>query len=143
MRPALFLGLDGRAEFRDEPFGDEGVGPEERGHSSILNSGGHFRKIFAVGDCDSYWILASYLRYDVSIMRNNFTTVSSKGQLVIPAEVRQKLGIKAGTRVAIEIEDTRLILEPITEAYIRSLRGSLKGPDSLVEAREREHRSEK
>ena len=85
----------------------------------------------------------SYLRYTVSYMRNNFTRVSSKGQLVIPAEVRQKLGIKAGTRVAIEIENTRLILEPITEAYIRSLRGSLKGPDSLVEAREREHRSEK
>lgn len=76
-------------------------------------------------------------------MRHSFTTVSSKGQLVIPAGVRQKLGIKAGTRVAIEIEDTRLILEPITEAYIRSLRGSLKGKTSMVEARDREHRLEK
>lgn len=91
----------------------------------------------------SYWIFASYLSYDVSIMRNSFTTVSSKGQLVIPAEVRQRLGIKTGTRIAIEIEDTRLILEPITEAYIRSLRGSLKGKTSMVEARDREHRLEK
>ncbi len=29
------------------------------------------------------------------------------------------------------------------EALIRKLRGALKGPDSLVEARDREHRMEK
>ena len=35
------------------------------------------------------------------------------------------------------------ILEPVTDEFIRSLRGCLKGEDSLVEAREREHRIEK
>ena len=76
-------------------------------------------------------------------MIETFTTVSSKGQVVIPAEVREKLGIEVGTRIAVRIEKDHLILEPINEDYIRRLRGSLKGPDSLVEAREREHRLEK
>ena len=75
-------------------------------------------------------------------MQDTFTTLSSKGQVVIPVELREKLGIEAGTRM-VRIEKDRLILEPITEAYIRSLRGSLKGPVSMVEARNREHRLEK
>ena len=75
-------------------------------------------------------------------MQDSFTTLSSKGQIVIPVELREKLGIEAGTRM-VRIEKDRLILEPITEAYIRSLRGSLKGPVSMVEARNREHRLEK
>ncbi len=35
------------------------------------------------------------------------------------------------------------LIEPVSEEFIRSLRGCLKGEDSLVEAREREHRIEK
>ena len=35
------------------------------------------------------------------------------------------------------------VIEPVTDEFIRSLRGCLKGEDSLVEAREREHRIEK
>jgi AbrB family looped-hinge helix DNA binding protein len=76
-------------------------------------------------------------------MQDIFTTLSSKGQVVIPIELREKLGIGAGTKMAIRIEANHLVIEPITEAYIRSLRGCLKGPDSLVRAREREHRLEK
>jgi AbrB family looped-hinge helix DNA binding protein len=76
-------------------------------------------------------------------MQNTFTTLSSKGQVVIPAELREQLGMEAGTRIAIRIEEDRLVLEPITEAYIRSLRGSLKGRVSMVQARNREHRLEK
>jgi AbrB family looped-hinge helix DNA binding protein len=76
-------------------------------------------------------------------MQDTFTTLSSKGQVVIPVELREKLGMEAGTRIAVRIEEDHLILEPITEAYIGSLRGSLKGPISMVEARNREHRLEK
>lgn len=35
------------------------------------------------------------------------------------------------------------VLEPVTNEYIHSLVGCLKGNDSLVEARQREHRMEK
>jgi len=54
-------------------------------------------------------------------MQDSFTTLSSKGQIVIPVELREKLGIEAGTRMAVRIEQDHLILEPITETYIRSL----------------------
>ena len=76
-------------------------------------------------------------------MQETFTTVSSKGQVVIPVELREKLGIETGTRIAVRIEKDHLILEPINEGYIRRLRGSLKGPDSMVDARQREKRLEK
>jgi AbrB family looped-hinge helix DNA binding protein len=72
-----------------------------------------------------------------------FTTVSSKGQIVIPAELRAELGIAAGTRVAIQRQDNHLILQPITEEFINSLMGCCKGEPSLVEFREREHRKER
>ncbi len=35
------------------------------------------------------------------------------------------------------------VIQPVSDEFIRSLRGCLKGEDSLVEAREREHRIEK
>jgi AbrB family looped-hinge helix DNA binding protein len=75
-------------------------------------------------------------------METVFTVVSSKGQVVIPAALREKLGIKPGTRIAVQQDANRLILEPITDEYIASLVGCCKGEDSLVEAREREHSQE-
>ena len=41
-----------------------------------------------------------------------YTTVSSKGQMVIPAALREQLGIEAGTRIAMRVEGSRLILNP-------------------------------
>jgi len=72
-----------------------------------------------------------------------FTVVSSKGQIVIPASLRDRLGIEAGTRIAIQQEADHLVLQPITAGYIDRLLGCCKGEDPLVEARERDHRVEK
>lgn len=124
------------------------MGPSESGHQNILILRERFRKLFAftASDLNStfYYCRMSYIIYNVRIMVEAFTTVSSKGQVVIPAELREKLGIEAGTRIAVRIErDHLIILEPINEGYIRRLRGSLKGPVSMVEAREREKRLEK
>jgi AbrB family looped-hinge helix DNA binding protein len=76
-------------------------------------------------------------------METLFTVVSSKGQIVIPAALREELGIAPGTRLAIQRENNHLVLQPITDEFIHSLRGCCKGETSLVEAREREHRIEK
>jgi AbrB family looped-hinge helix DNA binding protein len=76
-------------------------------------------------------------------METLFTVVSTKGQIVIPAGLREELGIKAGTRLAIQRENNHLVLQPITDEFIHSLRGCAKGKTSLVKAREREHRIEK
>lgn len=57
------------------------------------------------------------------------TVVTSKGQVVIPSQVRRRLGVKEGTYLQIEVDEAtkRIILTPITREYIHSLRGKYKG----------------
>lgn len=76
-------------------------------------------------------------------MNPEFCTVTSKGQLVIPAKLRRKHGIRKGTRVAITEDNLRLVLQPITEEFIRSLRGSLRGGPSASEFLLKERRRER
>jgi AbrB family looped-hinge helix DNA binding protein len=70
--------------------------------------------------------------------------VTSKGQLVVPARLRRKYGIKAGTRVRFVERDSEIILQPLTRQYIRSVCGLLAEagpatPDLLKErARDRQ-----
>ena len=61
------------------------------------------------------------------------TTATSKGQIVIPSSVRQKLGIKEGTRIQIIVNDNahEIILRPITREYVHSVRGKYKGKGLL------------
>jgi AbrB family looped-hinge helix DNA binding protein len=76
-------------------------------------------------------------------MEQIYATVSSKGQLVIPASIREELGIEAGTRVAVRLEGTRVILEPDSLAAklrrIKEMRGCTagfpSGSDMLLEDR--------
>jgi AbrB family looped-hinge helix DNA binding protein len=83
-------------------------------------------------------------------MEQVFTTVSSKGQIVIPAEFRESMQIEQGTRIAIRQEGSRLILEPKTLAaklrLIKELRGSTAGApsgcDMLLEMRRQEREME-
>lgn len=78
-------------------------------------------------------------------MKSEISTVTSKGQLVIPSKLRRKFGIRKGTQVAFIEDGERLLLQPLTPEFIRSLRGSLKGaPTSmkfLVEDRKRDRES--
>jgi AbrB family looped-hinge helix DNA binding protein len=60
-------------------------------------------------------------------MEQVFTTVSTKGQLVIPAQLREALGIEPGTRVAIRKEGSELILRPQTKEVARQLIEELCG----------------
>jgi AbrB family looped-hinge helix DNA binding protein len=68
--------------------------------------------------------------------------VTTKGQLVIPARLRRRLGIKKGTRITFAEDAGRIIVQPITREFIRGLRGSLNGKLSalaaLLEERKRE-----
>ena len=40
------------------------------------------------------------------------TTLSSKGQVVIPLEIRKRLGLPEGAVISCEIEDGKIILDP-------------------------------
>ena len=54
-----------------------------------------------------------------------------KGQIVIPAALRRKYGIRKGTRIHIRDEEGQIVLQPITREHLRRLRGSLKGTGVL------------
>jgi AbrB family looped-hinge helix DNA binding protein len=71
-----------------------------------------------------------------------YSQVSTKGQMVIPAELREALDLKPGTRVALQREGNTIVLHPITDDFIDSIPGSLNGP-SLGDLRERQHRDDK
>lgn len=59
------------------------------------------------------------------------TRATAKGQIVIPAILRRKYGIKEGTRIVISDNGDSIILKPITEEYLKKLQGSLKGKGAL------------
>lgn len=64
------------------------------------------------------------------------TVISSKGQVVIPAELREKFDLEKGTAAVWSEEKGRLVLTPITEQRIREIRGFLKprpGESSMVD----------
>jgi AbrB family looped-hinge helix DNA binding protein len=67
--------------------------------------------------------------------------LSSKGQLVIPKSVRQELGLEPGDQLHIEVEDDRLVLEPVVHSAIDRLYARYEGDDLLADL-EREHREE-
>ena len=75
-------------------------------------------------------------------MKTQLSTVTTKGQLVIPAKLRRKYAIREGTQVAFLEEGNRLVLQPLTTEFVRSLRGSLKSDPSalkiLLDDRKRE-----
>lgn len=54
-----------------------------------------------------------------------------KGQIVIPATLRRKYGIKNGTKIIVTDGGDAIILKPVTDQYLRNLQGSLKGKGGL------------
>lgn len=59
------------------------------------------------------------------------TYATIKGQIVIPATLRRKYGIKNGTKIIVTDMGDAIVLKPVTEQYLRSLQGSLKGKGGL------------
>jgi AbrB family looped-hinge helix DNA binding protein len=77
-------------------------------------------------------------------MKIETSLITTKGQLVIPARLRRRFGIKKGTRVTFVEDAGRIIVQPVTHEFIRSLRGSLKAESSalstLLEERKRDRK---
>lgn len=78
------------------------------------------------------------------------TVISSKGQVVIPAELREQFGLAKGTPATWSEERGRLVLTPMTERQLDEIMGFLKpkpGEPSMFEEsfaeRERERGREK
>ncbi len=76
-------------------------------------------------------------------MKTEVSTVTTKGQLVIPSKLRRKYAIRKGTQVAFVEEENRLVLQPLTPEFIRSLRGSLKGEPSAIKILQEERKRDR
>jgi AbrB family looped-hinge helix DNA binding protein len=81
-----------------------------------------------------------------SVTETLYTTVSTKGQVVIPAAIRHELGIEPGTRLAMRVEGGRVVVDADNiESRLRrieALRGLTAGApsmaDELIEERRRD-----
>ncbi len=53
------------------------------------------------------------------------SVVTVKGQIVVPAKIRRKFGIKKGTKIAFVEQNGKLIIQPLDKNYFESLAGIL------------------
>lgn len=66
-------------------------------------------------------------------------TLSSKNQIVIPKEVREKLGLKPGDKIAVGVRDDGAYIFKAPKKYSEALIGIARGvygPDYLKKERE-------
>ena len=67
----------------------------------------------------------------------------AKGQIVIPAEIRKKIGLKPGRKVLVTLVDKRKVaIEPVPEDPIEAACGMLQGGPSLTQALLKERRED-
>ncbi len=53
--------------------------------------------------------------------------ISEKGQICIPASLRQRFGLQKGDRLVVEESDGAIVLRPLPRHPLLALRGKLKG----------------
>ena len=58
-------------------------------------------------------------------MAEEVLKVSSKGQVVLPSDVRRTLGISKGQRLAVTVEDGIILMKPVKR--LSEMAGILKG----------------
>ncbi len=62
------------------------------------------------------------------------TIVTTKGQIVIPSKIRQRLHIKRGTKLCLMEKGNQIILQPLTAEYFENMAGILKTKGKLSKA---------
>ena len=67
---------------------------------------------------------------------------SAKGQVVIPAKIRQEIGLKPGGKVLVTSAGKRAIIEAVPEDPIDATCGMLRGGPSLTKALVEDRREE-
>jgi len=70
------------------------------------------------------------------------SSLTIKGQIVVPYKIRRKLGLKKGSKVGFIEKDNKIILQPLDKSYYKSLIGIAgtkgKAMKSLMEDKKRE-----
>jgi len=62
------------------------------------------------------------------------SVVTVKGQVVIPAKLRRRFGIKKGTQVCFYERDGEMVIRPLTDEYLHSLAGITGTKGKLLNA---------
>lgn len=62
------------------------------------------------------------------------SVVTTKGQLVIPARIRRRHGIKRGTRVCLIDQGEDIVLRPLTPTYFQKAAGILGTGGKVLKA---------
>ena len=67
------------------------------------------------------------------------TSLDDRGRIIIPKEIREKIGLRPNQRIIIEVRGGEIVLRPSLslESFVRELRGCIHGsrirPDRLKE----------
>ena len=69
--------------------------------------------------------------------------VTTKGQIVIPAGLRRKYGIKKGTLVNLFDRNGEIVIKPVTDEYIHNVAGMTKTKGKLLHALKKEKAKER
>ena len=72
-------------------------------------------------------------------------TISSKGQIAIPKAVRERLNLKAGTEVRIDVQGESLVMKRLVSGFPdwRTMEGMARGGESLTKALMEERAAER
>ena len=62
----------------------------------------------------------------------NRTIVTGKDQIVSPAKLRRKFGIKKRTQLCVYARDGEIVIRPITDHYIRNMAGMAETNGKLL-----------
>jgi AbrB family looped-hinge helix DNA binding protein len=60
------------------------------------------------------------------------STITSKGQIVIPAKLRRRYGLKPGIKVYFIERDEEILFQPVTKEYLKSVHGMLTSETSAT-----------
>jgi AbrB family looped-hinge helix DNA binding protein len=60
------------------------------------------------------------------------STITSKGQIVIPAKLRRRYGLKPGIKVYFIERDKEIVFQPVTKEYLKSVHGMLTSETSAT-----------
>jgi AbrB family looped-hinge helix DNA binding protein len=71
-------------------------------------------------------------------------TISSKGQIAIPKAVRERLNLRAGMEVSLDVQGEAVVMKRLFRNLPdwRTMQGMAQGGESLTQALEAERRSE-
>jgi AbrB family looped-hinge helix DNA binding protein len=71
------------------------------------------------------------------------SVMTVKGQIVVPAKIRKKLGIKKGARIAFIEHNGKLLIQPLDKRYFEGLAGALGTDGDMLKSLKEDKKREK